>query len=338
MCREARDGACVGYEEVSEQEKSLKAIDRQTSGTCVEAETATTGQCKNGKCDVWIGGSNFCSECSTASEYLVNGHCYPDNEDNGCEGSASNGVCTSCAQGFFLHRGGCYQVGTEPGNLVCKDTAASSTQGTCDACRPGYFRNPVTPLAATHQSCIACNQTTAVDYNTGVANCAECTAPITPGANSQQQKATCTKCASPKYLKSDGTCGESSDCTSGTEFPKEDTNDGNRCVSCGDQTDGITDCKTCSNAENTLKCSACNNDKKPNTAGTVCVVCNIANCASCDKENVCEACTSSKYLTPPVSAWTAATSSGAAMQIVSVCASRAAPSAPRAPQRGPTSV
>ena len=48
VCREERGGACVRCaEEVSGQGKSLKVVDRQTSGTCVEAETATTGQCKN---------------------------------------------------------------------------------------------------------------------------------------------------------------------------------------------------------------------------------------------------------------------------------------------------
>ena len=300
-CSEARDGACVGYvEEVSRQGKSLKAIDRQTSGTCPEANSGAsqTGQCKNGKCDIWIGGGDFCSQCSQTTDYLINGKCTADNTESACEGSASNGMCTSCKSGYFLHRGGCYQIGTEPGNLVCKDTTASSTQGMCDECQAGYFKNPVTVLDKTKQSCIACNQTTAVDYNTGVANCAECTAPATSGSSGSSQKATCTKCASPKYLKTDGTCGESSDCTSGTEFAKVDPVNGNKCVLCGNQTDGIADCKTCSKTGDTLKCSACNKDKKPNTAGTACVACNIANCASCDKENVCEMCTNSKKLSP----------------------------------------
>ena len=37
VCREARGGACVMHkEEISGQRKSLKVIDKQTSGTCVE--------------------------------------------------------------------------------------------------------------------------------------------------------------------------------------------------------------------------------------------------------------------------------------------------------------
>ncbi|ESU40875.1 Variant-specific surface protein, partial [Giardia duodenalis] len=42
----------------------------------------------------------------------------------------------------------------------------------------------------------------------------------------------------------------------------------------------------------------CNNDKKPNTTGTACVACTIADCANCNEENVCEACTSNKKLSP----------------------------------------
>ena len=131
----------------------------------------------------------------------------------------------------------------------------------------------------------------------GVLNCAECTAPDA-GSSGEQKAAKCTKCGNSKYLKTDGTCGESSECTPSTEFAREDSVNGNRCASCGDETDGIADCKTCSKTGDTLKCSACNGDKKPSTTGTACVACSIENCANCITANVCEACTSSKKLSP----------------------------------------
>ncbi|ESU41385.1 Variant-specific surface protein, partial [Giardia duodenalis] len=280
VCGEARDGACVRHaEEVTGQGKSLKAIDRQTSGTCPEATSGAsqTGQCKNGKCDVWIGGGDFCSQCSKNEDYLINGKCTADNTESACEGSASNGMCTSCKSGYFLHRGGCYQIGTEPGNLVCKDTAASSTQGTCDACRPGYFRNPVTVLDKTKQSCIACNDTTGADNNVGIASCTECTAPATSGSSSSSQKATCTACADGYFIGGDGSA----------------------CTACSDSTNGVTDCTACVPREDNsakAKCTACSGSKKPSLDGKSCYDCTIGNCASCNSGGACQKCTNSLYL------------------------------------------
>ena len=270
-CRKARDGACVRHaEEVSGQRKSLKVIGRQTSGTCPEANSGAsqTGQCKNGKCDIWIGGGDFCSQCSQTTDYLINGKCTADNTESACEGSASNGMCTSCKSGYFLHRGGCYQIGMEPGNLVCKDTAASINQGTCDECQAGYFRNPVTGLDKAKESCIACNQTTAVDYNTGVANCAECT---TPAARGSGGTAKCTKCTGPNYLMT-ATDGSTSCVSKCPEGYFEHTSDAQKktCQSCSGENAGLT----------------------PAGAG-------VAGCAACTYDNTkvtCTKCEASKYL------------------------------------------
>ena len=286
VCRETRGGACVRYaEEVSGQRKSLKAIDRQTSGTCPEANSgdSQTGQCKNGKCDVWIGGGDFCSQCSQTTDYLINGKCTADNTENACEGSASNGACTSCAQGFFLHRGGCYNVDTAPGNLICSAIDETNT-AVCKTCAAGYFKNPVENIDATHQSCIACSDTTGADSNAGVANCATCDPPETSGGAATctvcadgyygsgsplsctvctDPCATCTasatdKCTSCKegdtpYFKkgesNDGTatCVSEETCkTDSTHFPTTDANQKKTCTLCNDAANGGVDgCKTC---------------------------------------------------------------------------------------------
>ncbi|ESU43090.1 Variant-specific surface protein, partial [Giardia duodenalis] len=271
-----------------------------------ESQTSTCAQCET------VGTTEVCAECQTGGKVPIDGVCVDKNEATGKCKTASGGVintekaCGQCGAGCFLHKGGCYQFGGEVGKLICADPStpgSSLTAGACTTCAAGYFKNP-TQAAAAVPPCIACNDTTGFTDTSGgsniykgVLNCEVCSPPTTPAGARTESVAVCTKCGNSKYLKTDGTCGEASECT-GTTFPKADTSAGNKCVSCGDQTDGITDCQTCSNAENTLKCSVCNNNKKPNTTGTACVVCNIANCANCDKENVCAACDSSKKLSP----------------------------------------
>ncbi|ESU39067.1 Variant-specific surface protein, partial [Giardia duodenalis] len=175
--------------------------------TCTEATSdSQSGKCKQNMCNVWIGGSNFCSQCSTAAEHLVNGKCITTGEDaEGACTAKNDGTCTSCKAGFFLHRGGCYKIGTEPGNLICKDTQASQTQGVCKACSPGYFKNPTEPLDKTKESCIACNQTTAIDENKGVQNCATCTIENPAGALRLGKTATCKTCFEGFFVASGGT-------------------------------------------------------------------------------------------------------------------------------------
>ncbi|ESU40274.1 Variant-specific surface protein, partial [Giardia duodenalis] len=188
-------------------------------------------------------------------------------------------TCTECNANLYLKT-----VTEETSKTSCVAEAACKEEGT-------HF--PTTDSSnGDKKVCASCGTAA----NGGIDNCGECSL-LTPASRANSVLITCTKCENSKYLKSDGTCVDN--CASdSTEFAKEDDVNGNRCVSCGDETDGITDCTTCSNAENTLKCSACNNDKKPNTTGTACVACNIANCANCNEENVCEACTNNKKLSP----------------------------------------
>ena len=261
-------------------------------------------------CNVQIGGETYCSQCNAGAEYLVNGKCKSTAEQSGCtQQTVPNGTCKSCGDGYFLHKGGCYKIADPPGSTICK---TAGTAGLCEACQAGYFKHPASTSDATKQSCIACSDETGADSNLGVASCVECTPPTTPGTNSQQQKATCTKCASPKYLKTDGTCGEASDCT-GTAFPKADNNAGNKCVSCSDNSNGgITNCAECSllpsasrSSTALITCTKCSknnlsplkNECMQNCpAGTydsqgVCTPCH-ASCSECtdDAESSCTAC------------------------------------------------
>ncbi|ESU39895.1 Variant-specific surface protein, partial [Giardia duodenalis] len=265
-----------------------------------------------------------CIKC--ADGYFINGAACTKCHESclTCSDAADENSCTACAEGtHFLGatsgKGKCVSCGDASGSTwkgvancaKCDKPVNENTPAVCTECVDNYYLKtdgatscvtncgegffPTTD-SNTKKVCVSCGTAA----NGGIADCAKCSM-LTPASRSSTVLVTCTKCGSDKYLKSDGSgCVESSGCASdSTEFAKEDTDSGNRCVSCGDQTDGgIADCKTCSKTDATLKCSTCKSGKKPNTARTACVACSIENCASCDKENVCEACTSNKKLSP----------------------------------------
>ncbi|ESU44971.1 Variant-specific surface protein, partial [Giardia duodenalis] len=331
VCREARGGACVMHKEEDKTDKTSTGVIRAGTGdTCIQGTTSGTPEstkCKTDKCDVTIGGSQYCSQCSVTTEFPINGVCTTDKGPNTNQCAA--GKCTSCGDGYFLHKGGCYKKGQDPGQAICKDTA-DTTAGVCDECQAGFFKNPAN--LATSDSCIACGDATGVTVGSatykGVLNCATCTAPAK--AENGNQIATCTACVdgkygadcanscdescktctgagtaactsckdpSPYFKKGTGETGEcvAKDACTSTHFPTTDATQKKVCTLCNDAANGgIADCQTCLRTGGTFKCSACNNDKKPNTAGTACVACTIADCASCDKENVCAACTDKK--------------------------------------------
>ena len=264
-----RDGACVQYaEEMRRHDEPGSEVAEST--TCQAADSGT-GKCKTAMCNVWIGGKDYCSECATAGEHLVDGKCVAANSDTKCT-SNSAGACSSCAQGYFLHRGGCYAIEGAVGLLICDDkTATAGKDGICVTCHEGYFKNPASATDKTKESCIACNQTAAIDRYQGVDKCAACDSSQLPSSGGGTAK--CTKCQGTDYLKSDGTaCGEkTSTCVSDTEFAKEDAANGNKCVSCGDTDAGIPNCAKCNPPTGNAKpiCTACGSGYK--LEGEACV-------------------------------------------------------------------
>ncbi|ESU44791.1 Variant-specific surface protein, partial [Giardia duodenalis] len=243
VCREARDGACVWHAEENKTDRTSTEVIRAGAGdTCPkvsDSSTQTTGMCKMDKCDVTIGGNPYCSQCSKNDDHLVDGKCVDANTDttNACtpKSRTADGTCESCAQGYFLHRGGCYQFGGAVGKLICTDPSTSDgspAAGACTTCALGYFKNP-TAAGAAVPPCIACNDTAGFTVSNsaiykGVANCAACTAPQAGGSGGT---ATCTACVDGKY--------------------------GNTCA-----TDCNSSCKSCTGAEPTT-CTSCKPDTNP---------------------------------------------------------------------------
>ncbi|ESU40811.1 Variant-specific surface protein, partial [Giardia duodenalis] len=284
VCREARDGACVRHaEEHSVDGRRHGSQGSRAHDSREEAKRVRGAQCTNceaSSCNVLIREGTYCSMCSTdVTGYApIDGVCADVSSDTALCKTNAGGKCTQCDGQSFMYQGGCYQTGSQnPGNSLC--TAAAN--GICTQAAEGYFVPPGATDAK--DSAVKCDDTTGVEIsgNTykGVLNCEVCSPPTTPAGARTESVAVCTKCRNSKYLKTDGTCGEASDCT-GTTFPKADNNAGNKCVLCGDETDGIADCQECSKPENALKCLTCATDtNKPNASGTKCIACATAGCA-----------------------------------------------------------
>ncbi|EFO61959.1 VSP [Giardia lamblia P15] len=262
------------------------------ASTCEQSSSEEPGKCAQSKCDVVIGGSQYCSQCSKAGEAPVNGVCTAELDGNNC----ATKICTQCAQGYFLHKGGCYKIGGEVGSLICADTSSPgvrATAGVCEDCKSGYFKNP--EAAANADSCISCGDQagftiTGGSGNTykGVQNCATCQPPerANPGS-SQQKEAMCESCV-------DGFFG-SNNCNQQCTDP---------CAACKTTATACTKCKpgpsntkeyfkVTNLVEKTGECiaqDACTDTYFPTTdkAGTkVCVTCNdetnggIKDCKTC---------------------------------------------------------
>ncbi|ESU40123.1 Variant-specific surface protein, partial [Giardia duodenalis] len=300
VCRDARDGACVGHakEVTGRTKKSVRVREAQPGCT---ADSTNTDHCASGKCDVTIGGKTYCSQCE-ANYVPIDGTCTDISGDTSKCTINSKGACTQCGAGYFLHKGGCYQFGGEVGKLICTDPSTSDgspAAGACIACAAGYFKNP-TQAAAAVPPCIACNDTTGdatnnkkglercatcevstsgdtatcrtcLDgyYNSGSESsvtCAECNAACATCSGNGANK--CTSCKeADKYLKTDSSAG-TSQCVNeaackqgGTHFPTTTTDGKKICAPCNDAANGgIADCKTCSKSGTAVTCSACTPD------------------------------------------------------------------------------
>ncbi|ESU40075.1 Variant-specific surface protein [Giardia duodenalis] len=303
-----------------------------------------SSNCGSANCEM-VGTTQICTNCVTG--YVpINGKCVAkatsssDITTAGCkknDGGEADQTCGQCGAGYFLHKGGCYQIEGTPGSTIC---TTAGDAGICEACQAGYFKNPAN--VETSDSCIACGDATGVTVSggatyKGVANCAACTAPQAGGSGGT---ATCTACVDGKYGDTcatdcnanckacKGTATQCTSCKEGdTSYFKEGTNgDGTgTCVAeggCGNthfpvaadkkcypcsNTDkgGIASCQTCTpktaadlTEAPSITCSACNNGKKPNADGTKCIECSVDGCSNCSKDGICETCSDGKKVSP----------------------------------------
>ena len=174
--------------------------DLNQGGSCVDECKANTGGCAD--CGATIGGSKYCSKCSTTTEVSVNGVCTADNTRTpACSVKDNQGGCTTCASGYFLLDNGCYKLNQQPGSQVCtaesggkctqcaNGMTVNSQTGVCPSCDPscktcgaaaasecascfsGYY------LDSTAKACKKCSENSADNKITGVKDCVSCDPP-----------------------------------------------------------------------------------------------------------------------------------------------------------------
>ncbi|EFO65169.1 VSP with INR [Giardia lamblia P15] len=250
----------------------------QVAQACTAEPSGGDGTCHT--CEAPIGQTNYCSKCNGANHAPVNGQCTDVSQDKTICAENGEGKCTRCAGTAFKYNDGCYQASEgKPGFNLCVLAAS----GVCTEGAPGYF--VPTGAVNTEQSVIACSDTTGVaiaanggNKYKGVADCAECSAPdAAPGAGADKI-ATCTKCGAGKYLKDNG-CIDKAQCdpdSTNRFVAVDDPGNGNRCVSCSDNSNGgVTNCDTCAYDEQSkkIKCTKCagSNYLKATGEGTSCV-------------------------------------------------------------------
>ena len=111
--------------------------------------------------------------------------------------------------------------------------AGSAGTAKCSSCQEGFFG---TGLGADGATCTACQDDNCTTCTaTGKNQCSKCKAINTTGAKLYLK----TESSSPT-----GTCVEASQCGP-TAFPKDDAENGNKCILCGDTTNGVTNCAEC---------------------------------------------------------------------------------------------
>ncbi|ESU44857.1 Variant-specific surface protein [Giardia duodenalis] len=267
VCREARDGACARHAE------GVRSV--QTAETCTTG--AEIGKCAPNHCNVQIGDSVYCSQCSNggsdaSSPAPTNGVCSADN--NECSAKAE-GRCTTCDHASFLFQGGCYSKGAAPGNTMCTQAA----NGICSAAVAGYFVPPTDDRDNAHQSVIPCGDVEEITVKNdhkykGVAHCTQCSTPATAADTTNAKAATCTACE-------DGYFVASAACTACDEqcATCEGTNSDSKCKSCkegyflGATSGGQGKCIQCNNLEDqswkgVQNCAKCTSSKTSGTPAT----------------------------------------------------------------------
>ncbi|ESU42356.1 Variant-specific surface protein, partial [Giardia duodenalis] len=259
VCREERDGACVPHAE--ETTRSGQTAETCTVGT-------ETGKCAPDHCNVQIGDSVYCSQCSNSgslpsSPAPTNGVCSADN--NECSAKA-NGMCTQCAQQSFMFQGGCYRADQTPGQAMCKTAA----DGVCTSPQTGYFIPP--DATKTDQSIMACNDTTEITLTSnskkykGVLHCTQCNTP-NAASDTNAVAATCTACEDEYFIN------------------------GAACTKCHES------CLTCEGGNGADKCKSCKEGYflgAANSAAGKCIKCDNVDDTNWKGVVGCLKCTSSK--------------------------------------------
>ncbi|EET00848.1 VSP [Giardia duodenalis ATCC 50581] len=193
---------------------------------CVQSSESGAGKCET--CGLTVEGTKYCSKCKIGTEYPQNGVCATKPTGRAtasCKDSnIANGVCATCADGFFKMSGGCYSTGQLPGATVCAQTQAG---GTCKTSADGYKLDADT-LTTCPSNCKVCSSDTACT------TCADGYAKLTSATTCTKCDAGCATCA--------GIASTCSTCADGYYLSNS------KCIAC-DKSDGsitgVSGCLSC---------------------------------------------------------------------------------------------
>ena len=177
--------------------------DPSQGGSCVDECKPQSGASGCETCGATIGGTRYCSKCSTSTEVPVNGVCTADNARAPvCSKKDNQGGCATCASGYFRQDNGCYKTDRQPGIQICTlasqgdkcETCANSlppsAAGVCPSCDSACKTCTSANNANTCSSCVVgyyqvgtkCVRCDTNDPNgnkpiTGVRDCVSCAPP-----------------------------------------------------------------------------------------------------------------------------------------------------------------
>lgn len=200
-----------------------------------------------------------------------------------CEECSSDGVCSRCATGYTVSSNSCV---VDPNACLVANCVSCeyNNKNKCSVCQEGFYKYGATCQRCT-AGCVACTgankQCTSCEHGyfllkSGQSNSGDCVIVCGDGYYEDAASRICVKCtvdrckrcAGPgvcthcqddlylKLMPSSTECVEAPQCY-GASFPRRNPDTGNKCVPCGDNIAGISDCTECAFDGNILSCFKC---------------------------------------------------------------------------------
>ena len=318
LCTTAREGVCTqgaeGYFAVPGATKTDQSVVKcDDSATGVPISTGTY----KGVADCAVCTAPKKGTSSGDQQIAICNKCTGDKIVKTAAGATSCIDESACSGGFFVET----TTSDSTSSKVCTactddncDICAASEAKMCSKCKTSgkmYLKKENDSATGTCVDAKEC--TDGNTYYTDDADPKTCKACSTiTGCSTCSSATVCTRCQEQKYLKvtdNDTQCVDgASNCGQG-QFGKPDADKGNKCVSCKDQTDGVTDCETCeyNTATSKIKCTKCGADKYLKTAADGATTCET-NCGDGYFQHIatgglktCQLCAAGTTTAPAVS-------------------------------------
>lgn len=238
-----------------------------------------------------------CTACSgTKRPNAAGSTCYDCNIAN-CEECSSDTVCSRCAAGYIISSSVCV-ADSDPCSVAGCKTCVSGNRQLCSVCHDGFYKDGTTcrkcasgctVCSGAGAQCTSCEQdrfllrSESSSSGSCVAACGDghfedttlkvCTRCSDAHCKRCAGPGVCTRCQDDMYLKltsSSIECVSSHQCYTGS-FPQENPDTGNKCVPCGDNLVGISNCVECTLDSSLLSCLKCKSGSFLDLFGRTCI-------------------------------------------------------------------